>query len=85
MAQLLNGSLACTAAVDVEYRLPVHVAAALVWLRVVDGVKVSIFDYAGAVVALFGVGIMVMGWKQLSAALFSSNFWRILVRKLADR
>lgn len=41
----------------------VYVATALVWLRVVDGVKLSIFDYAGAAVALIGMGIIVMGWK----------------------
>lgn len=41
----------------------VYVATALVWLRVVDGVSLSIFDYTGAVVALLGMGIIVMGWK----------------------
>lgn len=34
-----------------------HNATALVWLRVVDGVKLSIFDWAGAGIALLGMGI----------------------------
>lgn len=41
----------------------VYVATALLWLRVVDGVKLSPFDYLGAGVALLGMGIIVMGWK----------------------
>lgn len=41
----------------------VYVATALVWLRVVDGVKLSIFDYTGAAIALVGMGVIVMGWK----------------------
>ncbi len=40
----------------------VYVATALVWLRVVDGVKLSIFDWAGAGIALLGMGIIVVGW-----------------------
>jgi small multidrug resistance family-3 protein len=42
----------------------VYVATALVWLRVVDEVKVSIFDWVGAGVALFGMAIIVMGWRS---------------------
>ncbi len=41
----------------------VYVATALLWLRVVDGVKLSPFDYLGAGVALLGMGIIVAGWK----------------------
>ncbi|MBT9522576.1 MAG: YnfA family protein [Dechloromonas sp.] len=41
----------------------VYVATALLWLRVVDGVKPSPFDYMGAGVVLLGMGIIVMGWK----------------------
>jgi small multidrug resistance family-3 protein len=40
----------------------VYVATALVWLRVVDGVKLSVLDWAGAGIALFGMVIIVMGW-----------------------
>lgn len=40
----------------------VYVATALVWLRVVDGVKLSIFDWAGAGITLLGMGIIVAGW-----------------------
>lgn len=41
----------------------VYVATALLWLRVVDGVKLSAFDWMGAGVALLGMGIIVAGWK----------------------
>jgi small multidrug resistance family-3 protein len=41
----------------------VYVATALVWLRVVDGVKLSAYDWIGAAVALIGMGIIVAGWK----------------------
>ena len=41
----------------------VYVATALVWLRLVDGVKLSTFDWVGAGVALFGMAIIVAGWK----------------------
>ena len=39
----------------------VYVATALVWLRVVDGVKLSTFDWIGASVALLGMAIIVAG------------------------
>lgn len=41
----------------------VYVATALCWLRFVDGVKLSPYDWVGAAVALVGMGIIVMGWK----------------------
>lgn len=41
----------------------VYVATALVWLRFVDGVKLSMFDWLGAGVALVGMAIIVAGWK----------------------
>jgi small multidrug resistance family-3 protein len=41
----------------------VYVATALVWLRFVDGVKLSMLDWLGAGVALVGMGIIVAGWK----------------------
>lgn len=41
----------------------VYVATALVWLRYVDGVKLSTYDWLGAAVALIGMLIIVAGWK----------------------
>lgn len=41
----------------------VYVAVALVWLRVVDGVTLSLYDWLGAGVALLGMAIIVAGWK----------------------
>ncbi|RYY74010.1 MAG: YnfA family protein [Gammaproteobacteria bacterium] len=41
----------------------VYVATALVWLRLVDGVKLSAYDWIGAAVALLGMVIIVAGWK----------------------
>jgi len=41
----------------------VYVTTALVWLRVIDGEKLSAFDWVGATIALLGMGIMVAGWK----------------------
>ena len=41
----------------------VYVATALVWLRFVDGVKLSTYDWIGAAVALVGMAIIVAGWK----------------------
>lgn len=42
----------------------VYVATALVWLRVVDGVKLSVMDWIGAGIALLGMSIIVMGWHE---------------------
>jgi len=42
----------------------VYVATALVWLRFVDGVKLSPLDWAGAGIALFGMAIIVSGWSK---------------------
>ncbi|HFT7667760.1 TPA: YnfA family protein [Serratia marcescens] len=41
----------------------VYVATALLWLRVVDGVKLSALDWMGAGVALVGMLIIVSGWR----------------------
>ncbi|HFD3412738.1 TPA: YnfA family protein [Yersinia enterocolitica] len=41
----------------------VYVATALIWLRVVDGVKLSLFDWVGTGVALVGMLIIVAGWR----------------------
>jgi small multidrug resistance family-3 protein len=42
----------------------VYVATALLWLRVVDGVKLSTMDWLGAGVALLGMLIIVSGWRS---------------------
>jgi small multidrug resistance family-3 protein len=42
----------------------VYVATALVWLKVVDGVKLSALDWAGAGIALLGMSIIVLGWHD---------------------
>lgn len=41
----------------------VYVATALVWLRFVDGIKLSHLDWIGAGVTLVGMLIIVSGWK----------------------
>jgi small multidrug resistance family-3 protein len=41
----------------------VYVATSLIWLRVVDGVTLSPYDYLGAGVALLGMAIIVAGWR----------------------
>lgn len=41
----------------------VYVATALLWLRVVDGVELSAYDWLGAGIALFGMAIIVAGWQ----------------------
>jgi small multidrug resistance family-3 protein len=40
----------------------VYVATALVWLKLVDGEKLSAFDWTGAGIALLGMGVIVFGW-----------------------
>jgi small multidrug resistance family-3 protein len=40
----------------------VYVCTALLWLRFIDGVKLSHYDWAGALVALCGMLIIVAGW-----------------------
>jgi small multidrug resistance family-3 protein len=42
----------------------VYVATALLWLRYVDGIKLSVYDWVGAGVALVGMAIIVLGWKS---------------------
>ncbi|RYG11319.1 MAG: YnfA family protein [Chitinophagaceae bacterium] len=41
----------------------VYVTTALLWLRVVDGVKLSVYDWLGAAIALVGMAIIVAGFK----------------------
>lgn len=41
----------------------VYVFTALVWLRLVDGMKLSVWDWTGAVIALLGMAVIVLGWR----------------------
>ncbi|NYT60985.1 YnfA family protein [Alcaligenaceae bacterium] len=40
----------------------VYVASALVWLWLVDGIKLSALDWIGASVTLLGMAIIASGW-----------------------
>lgn len=42
----------------------VYVLTALIWLRVVDGVKLSTWDWVGALVAFSGMLIIVTCWGR---------------------
>lgn len=42
----------------------VYVAMALVWLKVVDNVELTPWDWAGAGIALLGMAVIVLGWHQ---------------------
>lgn len=42
----------------------VYICTALLWLRVVDGVKLSAWDWAGACVVLCGTLIIIAGWGR---------------------
>lgn len=42
----------------------VYVMTALLWLRYVDGVRLSFTDWAGAAIALCGMLIIVAGWGR---------------------
>lgn len=42
----------------------VYVATALLWLRLVDGLRLSAYDWVGAAVALVGMGIIAAGWRH---------------------
>lgn len=42
----------------------VYVVTALLWLRFIDGVRLSAFDWLGALVAFCGVLIIVAGWGR---------------------
>jgi small multidrug resistance family-3 protein len=45
----------------------VYVVTALVWLRVVDGIRLSAYDLVGAGVVLAGVAIITAGWHTVSS------------------
>ncbi|MGK3141352.1 YnfA family protein [Pantoea sp. C2G6] len=42
----------------------VYVLTALLWLRVVDGVRLSAWDWSGAIIAFSGMLIIVLGWGR---------------------
>lgn len=42
----------------------VYVATSLLWLRLVDGIRLSVWDWSGAIVALSGMLIIVAGWGK---------------------
>lgn len=44
----------------------VYVVTALLWLRVVDGIRFSSTDVLGGLVALLGMLIIVSGWERAS-------------------
>lgn len=41
----------------------VYVATSLLWLNVVDGVKLSNYDWVGAAFALTGMAVIATGWR----------------------
>lgn len=41
-----------------------YVCTALLWLRVVDGVRLTVYDWCGALIALCGMLIIVVGWGR---------------------
>lgn len=41
----------------------VYIFTALVWLRWIEGIKLSIYDWVGAGIILMGTMVIVMGWK----------------------
>lgn len=41
----------------------VYIVVALLWLRWVDGITLQATDWLGAGIALFGMAIIVSGWK----------------------
>lgn len=43
----------------------VYVVTALIWLQVVDGVKLTTTDWLGAGVALLGMLIIISGWRTV--------------------
>jgi len=42
----------------------VYVITALLWLRFVEGVKLSVYDWSGAAIACCGMLIIVAGWGK---------------------
>ncbi len=42
----------------------VYVMTALLWLRFVEGIKLTVWDWTGALIACCGMVIMVIGWGR---------------------
>ncbi len=42
-----------------------YVIVALMWLRFVDGIKLSTTDVLGAVITFIGMGVIIWGWKSV--------------------
>lgn len=42
----------------------VYVITALLWLRFVEGIKLSIYDWSGALIVCCGMLIIVAGWGK---------------------
>lgn len=43
----------------------VYVTTALLWLKYIDGAKLSAYDWCGAGVSLIGMAIIVVGWRSV--------------------
>lgn len=41
-----------------------YVIVALMWLRFVDGIKLSNTDVLGAIITFIGMGVIIWGWKS---------------------
>lgn len=42
-----------------------YVIVALLWLRFVDGIKLSNTDVLGAIITFIGMGVIIWGWKSV--------------------
>ena len=42
----------------------VYVMTALLWLRFIEGVKLTVYDWSGAAIACIGMLIIVAGWGR---------------------
>lgn len=42
----------------------VYVASALLWLRVIDGIKLTALDWVGAGMTLLGMAVIASGWHS---------------------
>lgn len=41
----------------------IYIIMSLIWLRVVDHVKLSLFDLVGAGIILLGTAVIIAGWR----------------------
>ena len=41
----------------------IYVVTSLIWLRLVDPVKLSTFDLIGAIIILLGTLVIILGWR----------------------